>query len=106
MSHSNASLPSQQHPWQKCALWAGVTFLIAVLIFSSLAAAPLQPPFDLTATPQPLSLTPLSPTALPAEYYQTEEQSTTILVGAVVLVLIISISSMSVMFKRKPNLKK
>lgn len=99
--------PSHRHRLiQKLGYWTGFFGLLTLFLLSNLAASPLSPALQQTATPQPALLTPNAPSALPAEYYQTEEQSTTILVGAVVLVLIVSISAMSVLFRRRPRTKK
>lgn len=98
--------PSWLHTLRKLAFWAGLIALIMAFLLSNLAASPLSSSFQETATPQPIQLTSPIPSALPAEYYETEEQSTAVMIGAVVLVLIISISSMSVMFRRKPRAKK
>ena len=106
MTKRNPSPSHRQHPLRKLAYCAGLFGLVALFLLSNLAASPLSPAPQQTATPQPVQLTPQTPSALPAEYYQTEEQSTTILVGAVVLVLIISISAMSVLFRRKRRRKK
>lgn len=105
MKHPPSPFP-RQPLMHKLAFYAGLFGVILLFLFSSLAAAPLSPIPQQTATPQPVQLTPQTPSALPAEYYQTEEQSTTILVGAVVLVLIVSISATSVLFRRKRRQKK
>lgn len=84
-------------------LWFSLVLLAAAFIFASLGNTPPANPAQLTATPQPVLLVP-GPTALPAEYFRTQDQSSLITLGAVLLVLIIVISAVSALFTaRKPK---
>ncbi len=76
--------------------WTALALILAAFLFSSLGNAPLQPTPPSTPTPQPVLIAP-GPTALPAEYFRTQDQSSLITAGAVVLVLIILFSALGVL---------
>lgn len=82
--------------------WLCFLLLVGALAFASLGNAPLDNPPQLTATPQPVLLVP-GPTALPAEYFRTQEQSSLITLGAVLLVLIIVISAVSALISARKS---
>jgi hypothetical protein len=92
-------------PLARRAPWFFLCFLVVVSAFGSLGNTPCELPAQLTATPQPVlaTLRPTSqpvvivpgPTPLPAEYFRTQDQSSLITFGAVLLVLIILISALS-----------
>ena len=113
MTKINAHLTHWLHLARQGTPRVGLLLLVAVLTLSSLGSAPLENPAQLTATPQPVpaTLRPTSPpvktsqpiviapgpTPLPAEYFQTQDQSSLITFGAVLLVLIILVSALNVL---------
>lgn len=70
----------------------------ALLLFAAAPASALAQ-VEITGTPQPSTLVSPEFTPLPAEYYHTEQQSAGIVLGAVLLVLIILITSLSVLHR-------
>ena len=82
--------------------WLGLLLLAALVIFGGLENAEADLTAQLTATPQAVSITSAGPTPLPAEYFRTRDQSSGIVFGAVVLVLIVLVSALRMLF-RKPK---
>ena len=74
--------------------------LAACLLLAGPASSPAQAQIDITGTPPPSTLAAPEFTPLPPEYFQTEKQSAGIALGAMVLVLIILISTLSVLLRR------
>lgn len=72
-----------------CATW--VFWLIMLLVIISLAwpdpAAGSNHAQEITTTPSPLIL--LTATPLPAEYFETSEQTTSIICGSLLIIMII-----------------
>ena len=91
----------------------GLLLLVVIFTFGSLGSTPMENSAQLTATPQAAAATlrPTSPpvktpppvliapgpTPLPAEYFRTQDQSNLITIGAILLVLIILFSALSVL---------
>lgn len=82
--------------------WLGLLLLAALVIFGGLGNAEADLHAQAGAPPLALTLTAPGPTPLPAEYFHTRDQSNGIVFGAVVLVIIVLISALSVL-ARKPK---